>query len=143
MRLLDLGMLGSMVLVGVLGGAPAGRGGHVRDDVQCGEAATQLRTTLYFGLGRPSGLVTEQEWQMFLMDQVTTRFPDGLTVLEAQGQWRQADGDIGHERSKLVVLVHPETEAARAALQEIVAQYRYTFEQESVLWETSSVCVAP
>jgi hypothetical protein len=64
-------------------------------------------------------------------------------VLEAQGQWRQADGDIGHERSKLVVLVHPETEGARAALQEIVAQYRYTFEQESVLWETSSVCVAP
>ena len=52
--------------------------------MECGtSAAPQLRTTLYFGLARPKGAVTELEWQIFLRDEVTARFPDGLTVWEA------------------------------------------------------------
>ena len=50
-------------------------------EVQCGAtAASQLRTTPYFGLARPKGSVSELEWQVFLRDEVTTRFPEGLTV---------------------------------------------------------------
>src|SRR5947207_7650709 len=67
----------------------------------CGTAsAPQLRTTLYFGLARPKGSVSELEWQMFLRDEVTSRFPQGLTVWEADGQRRMPDGVLGHERSK-------------------------------------------
>lgn len=76
-------------------------------DPQCGSAAAQVRTTLYFGLSKQKGSVSELEWQMFLRDEVTTRFPAGLTVWEAEGQWRGADGVIGHERSKVLLLVHP------------------------------------
>ena len=47
-------------------------------------SAPQLRTTLYFRLARPKGAVTELEWQLFLRDEVTTRFPAGLTVWEAE-----------------------------------------------------------
>src|SRR5688500_17329335 len=47
-----------------------------------------LRTTLYFGLARPSGVVSDANWQSFLRDEITPRFPDGLTVWEADGQWR-------------------------------------------------------
>jgi hypothetical protein len=55
----------------------------------CGAAsAAQLRTTLYFGMTRPTGAVSELEWQIFLRDEVTKRFPLGLTVWEAQGQWQ-------------------------------------------------------
>jgi hypothetical protein len=110
---------------------------------QCGSAsAPQLRTTLYFGLARPKGSVSELEWQMFLRDDVTTRFPQGLTVWEAEGQWRAADGLVGHERSKVLLLVHPDTAAARESVQTLIARYRKTFEQESVLWETARVCAA-
>jgi len=109
----------------------------------CGSAsAPQLRTTLYFGLARPKGSVSELEWQMFLRDDVTTRFPQGLTVWEAEGQWRAADGLVGHERSKVLLLVHPDTAAARESVQTLIARYRKTFEQESVLWETARVCAA-
>ena len=107
----------------------------------CGPAGTaHVRTTLYFGLTRPSGRVSEDEWRSFLRQQVTPRFPDGLTVWEAQGQWRRSDGRISRERSKVLLLVHDDTALARATLGELVTAYKQRFEQESVLWESSSVC---
>jgi hypothetical protein len=43
----------------------------------CGPAGTaHVRTTLYFGLTRPRGRVSEDEWRSFLRQQVTPRFPD-------------------------------------------------------------------
>lgn len=109
-------------------------------DQPCGAVSSaQLRTTLYFGLGRPKGMVSELEWQLFLRDEVTARFPQGLTVWEAQGQW-QSHGGIGHERTKVLLLVHPDTRPAQEAVQTVIARYRKAFEQESVLWETARVC---
>ena len=108
----------------------------------CGSAARQLRTTLYFGGARPKGSVSELEWQLFLRDEVTLRFPNGMTVWDAEGQWRGPEGKIGHERTKVLLLVHPDTEAARNAVRVVINRYRKSFEQESVLWETSHVCVA-
>lgn len=107
----------------------------------CGPSGTaHVRTTLYFGLTRPAGTVTESEWRSFLRRHVTPSFPDGLTVLEAQGQWRRADGRIERERSKVLLLVHDDSARARATLGELVATYKRMFEQESVLWESSLVC---
>jgi hypothetical protein len=111
-------------------------------DPQCGTATAQVRTTLYFGLSKQKGSVSELEWQMFLKDDVTSRFPEGLTSWEAEGQWRGADGSIGHERSKVLLLVHPDTPAARTSVQTVIERYRKSFEQESVLWETARVCAA-
>ena len=111
--------------------------------LDCGvTSAPQIRTTLYFGLARPKGAVSELEWQMFLRDEVTKRFPDGLTVWEAEGQWRTPEGPIDHERSKVLLLVHPDTTQARHAVQEVISTYRRMFEQQSVLWESARVCGA-
>ena len=111
-------------------------------DDPCLASAAQLRTTLYFGLARPKGSVSELDWQMFLRDEVTSRFPAGLTVWDADGQWRGAAGTIDHENSKVLLLVHPDTPAARESVQGVIERYRKTFDQESVLWETARVCVA-
>lgn len=111
-------------------------------DPQCGAASAQVRTTLYFGLQKAKGSVSELEWQMFLRDEVTTRFPAGLTVWEAQGQWRTGAGTIEHERSKVLLLVHPDTPEARSSVQSVIERYRKGFDQESVLWETARVCAA-
>ena len=111
--------------------------------MDCGvSSAPQLRTTLYFGLARPKGAVTELEWQLFLRDEVTRRFPDGLTVWGAEGQWRTPAGSIDHEQSKVLLLVHPDTPAARQSVLALIETYRKTFEQQSVLWESARVCVA-
>jgi Protein of unknown function (DUF3574) len=111
--------------------------------MDCGaKSAAQVRTTLYFGLARPKGAVSELEWQIFLRDEVTKRFPAGLTVWEAEGQWRSAAGSIDHEQSKVLLLVHPDTTAARDSVQDLIGAYRSGFQQESVLWESARVCVA-
>ena len=122
--------------------APAGTQG-VTVTTDCGATSTsQLRTTLYFGLARPKGSVSELEWQIFLRDEVTRRFPEGLTVWGAEGQWRTPAGTIDHEQSKILLLVHPDTATARQSVQAVIEAYRKIFEQQSVLWESARVCVA-
>jgi hypothetical protein len=109
----------------------------------CGDpSAAQLRTTLYFGTLRPNGAVSDLEWQLFLRDEVTQRFPAGFTAWEAQGQWRSPKGDVHQERSKVLLLVHPDTTKANGFVQDVIAQYRKQFDQQSVLWETARVCVS-
>ena len=147
MRASIIGMVSVAFSLGVVVGPALTASGQAQTAVaaapQCGATASpQLRTTLYFGLARPKGAVSELEWQLFLRDQVTVRFPEGLTVWGAQGQWRRPDGAIDHEQSKVLLLVHPDTPSALAGVQEVIARYRQTFDQESVLWETARVCAA-
>jgi hypothetical protein len=111
--------------------------------MECGGgSASQVRTTLYFGLSRAKGpAVSELEWQLFLRDEVTKRFPEGLTVWEATGQWRTPTGTIDREQSKVLLLVHADSAAARQSVQALIESYRKTFDQQSVLWERARVCV--
>src|SRR5687768_10726777 len=61
-----------------------------------------VRTELFFGLSRPGGRITERQFDRFVDDEVTPRFPDGLTLVSGDGQFRLADGEIVEERSKLL-----------------------------------------
>jgi hypothetical protein len=136
----------SLALAGCAG-ATSPNPGNLAQRVASGGGCTPsgtayVRTTLYFGLTRPAGTVSEPEWQGFLQGEVTSRFPNGFTVLEADGQWRRADGTVGRERTKILVVVHDGRPAAYSALIAIVTDYKKKFEQESVLWETASVCAA-
>jgi hypothetical protein len=99
-----------------------------------------MRTTLYFGLNRRGGNVTDGQWKSFVRDEVTARFPQGLTVWEAGGQWRRSDGAIVRERSKILLLVHDDNPAVHGSIRSIVERYKRLFEQESVLWETARIC---
>ena len=95
-----------------------------------------IRTELYFGRNKPSGgTVSVEEWRRFVDEFVTPRFPDGLTILEANGQWRGKDGIIAREQSMVVVLLYSrkDRKAANAKIEEIRAEYKKRFEQESVL----------
>jgi hypothetical protein len=104
--------------------------------------ARYTRTTLYFGLAKPAGTITERQWKVFVREDITPRFPQGFTIWEAHGQWRGADGRINQERAKVLLLVHANSVAAREALSALVESYKNSFQQESVLWETAVVCAA-
>lgn len=134
----------ALVVLGGGGLAPAAQAQGAPAAPDCGPGArSQIRTTLYFAQLRLSGRpIRAREWQGFLRDEVTPRFPDGLTAWDARGQWRSPSGRVDHEPSKVLVLVHPDSEAARAAVQEVIAVYRKAFDNESVLWESARVCVA-
>lgn len=89
--------------------------------------------TLFFGLSTARGPVNEAEWNDFLRDIVTPRFPDGFTYWEANGQWRGADNRFVQERSMVLQIIHPDTFQTESAIQEIIHRYQAQFEQDSVL----------
>lgn len=73
------------------------------------KATRWQRAELYFGLGRIGGADAAdyaQRWQAFLDEEVTPRFPDGFSVLDAHGQWKKREtGSIERLNSKLVVIL--------------------------------------
>jgi hypothetical protein len=101
------------------------------------------RTELFFGLSRPGGVVTEEDFKNFLDARVTPRFPDGLTLLAGSGQFRSADGTILSEGAKLLILLYPRHDRdAHAKIEQIRGDYKAQFQQESVLRADEAACVS-
>ena len=72
-------------------------------------------------------------------------WPSSIAAMQAAAAYNleiEASGQIEHEGSKVLLLVHPDNAAARSSVQAVIARYRQKFDQESVLWETAQVCVA-
>jgi hypothetical protein len=93
--------------------------------------------------------VSEAAWSRFLAHEVTPRFPDGLTVLDSIGQWRDLGG--GHARrgqqgllvrepGKVVVIVAPDTAKTYDDAAAVVAAYKRRFRQQSVGMIAREVC---
>ena len=94
------------------------------------------RTELYFGTGKPDGTeVTEEEWQEFLLNEVTPRFPDGFTVVSAMGQYRDSTGKVVREHSRMLIILFPKRarSAVDSKVEEIRKAYCDRFKQESVM----------
>jgi hypothetical protein len=108
-----------------------------------GDAAHPAQTTgwvetrLYFGLGPADHAdqgVTEQGWRAFLDEEVTPRFPDGLSVIDAYGQWQgKTQSTPERLRSKMLVIDHPDTAAARDRIEAIRVAWKRRTGDASVL----------
>ena len=90
-------------------------------------------TRLYMGQATPSGHVTDAEWQQFITETVTPRFPEGFTVLNAHGQWRGPDGGIRQEETRVLEIVHDDDPQSQAQVRALAHAYKRRFSQESVL----------
>lgn len=105
-----------------------------------------VRVELYFGTSQPDGeAVTDEEWQAFLDEEITPRFPDGLTVLDGYGQFlNSSDVIIAEESIVLIIFVPLEFAASSSDLvEEVRDTYETQFEQESVLRADSEpVCIS-
>jgi hypothetical protein len=87
--------------------------------------------------------VSETQWAAFVDREISPRFPDGLTVLEAKGEWRDtARNTIVHEPSKLVEIVLPGKPDDVDALNRIAQAYKSRFHQQSVGIVIRSACVS-
>jgi len=93
-----------------------------------------LQVDLYFGA------IGEREWAAFLDEEVTPRFPDGLSVLDVRGQSRNLQGRIERERTKLLVVVVFDAPAHRPKVQAIVEGYSRRYGQHNVFHVEHGVC---
>ena len=93
------------------------------------------RTELFFGTAiRTGGQVTERQFKAFLDSEITPRFPLGLTVVTAYGQFLNSTGVIQQETSFVLILLYPlSSQDSSRKIEEIRALYKARFNQESVL----------
>jgi hypothetical protein len=117
--------------------APATTSGICRP----GEQAA-IMESLYFGTAMPAGSVTQAQWQQFLAEVITPRFPDGLTAWAAAGQWRNPSGVLHKEDSYVLHVVHPEHERFEKAVREVIDEYKSRFDQEAVLRVRTPTCIS-
>ena len=91
-------------------------------------------------LGR--GKASEARWKRFLAREVTPRFPDGLTVYETTGQWRDpATKAITREKSRVLRII-VSADIARDKIDALAAAYKTQFAQKSVGIVMRPACVS-
>jgi hypothetical protein len=99
---------------------------------------------LMFGrnIGRRLG-VSEAEWSRFVDREIVSRFPSGLTMFNAAGEWRDGTSSkIMREPSKVVQIVLPGQAEDTTRLSEIIAAYKQRFKQQSVVMIVRPACVS-
>ena len=101
-----------------------------------------LVTQMFFGLSVPNGRpVTPAAWRRFVRLEVTTRFPEGFTVTDGQGQWLDtATHTVVRERSKIIIIAAADSAEVRARLTSLANAFRKMFHQQSVGMISSRSC---
>jgi hypothetical protein len=95
-----------------------------------------VRTELFFGTAREDlPPVSDEEWHQFLDSVITPRFPEGLTVYTAEGQFQDESGSVIKEKSFVLLLLYPleEWKKRSAAIEFIREAYKDAYQQQSVL----------
>ncbi len=93
---------------------------------------------LYFGRDIPGGgEVSDADWRAFVDSVITPRFPSGLTIWRADGQWRDRLGATEHETVMVLEVLHPRDAAIDTALEQIAREYKRRFRQEAVMRATT------
>jgi hypothetical protein len=130
MRSLVVMLLGALVLTGCATVSTCG------PNERAGQTAH-----LFFGrnIGEAPG-VDEAAFQDFVARELTPRFPDGMTILDAEGRWSHR-GVLMAEASKMVILAQ-EGAIDRATLAAVRAAYQTRFSQDAVLQSVSTACLA-
>jgi hypothetical protein len=110
----------------------------------CPDGQQRLRTAqLFFGrsvVGAPP--VSEAAFGKFVDEELTPRFPDGLTVLDGGGQWRGPENKLIRESSKIVLIVLPAKGDAAKRIEAVRNAYKSRFHRDSVLLITQAACVS-
>jgi len=87
--------------------------------------------------------VREDDFGRFVDREIMSRFPNGLTVFNAAGQWREKASDkIVREPSKIVLIVLPGKTEDLARIYEIAQAYKTRFKQPSVGVILRPACVS-
>lgn len=133
-----------LVLALLLGACTPAPSQRAESEACAASATAQVIATMYFGrnIGGELG-VDDAAWQSFVDTEITPRFPDGLTITDAQGQWRDSETRaIVHEPSKALTVFLSDEAADRAALDQIADAYKAQFQQQAVALVVETSCVS-
>jgi hypothetical protein len=116
------------------------------DPAHPGHTAGWVDTKLYFGLGpadEPAKGISESAWRAFLDKEVTSRFPDGLSVIDVYGQWQgKSETTPERIRTKLLIIDYPDSDDNRARIEAIRSAWKKLTGDQSVMRVTEPADVS-
>jgi hypothetical protein len=116
------------------------------DAAHPGQTSGWVDTKLYFGLGpadQSDKGVSEAQWREFLDKEVTSRFPDGLSVVDVYGQWQSKKNPTPERlRSKLLIIDYPDNRENREKIEAIRSAWKQMTGDQSVLRVTQPADVS-
>lgn len=94
---------------------------------------------VYLGLNRPDGgIVSYEDMQRFIDGPVSEAFPDGFTVFQAQGGWRDlVSGETIREPSAILEVAHGPQDTAK--VRALAQAYKAEFGQQAVMIATTPI----
>ena len=103
-----------------------------------------LVAELFFGRGiKGRESLTDAEWAEFSAQTIRPNFPDGFTVFDGEGQWRNPQtGHIAGSRTKVLVIAAKREPDLARRLAAVIDAYKTEFHQQSVGIITRDSCAA-
>ncbi|HVI30742.1 DUF3574 domain-containing protein [Phenylobacterium sp.] len=135
---------GGLLLALALSGCATVDRAEAPQEPACPAGQEHLRTAQLF-FGRSVGqtpTVSEAAFDQFVDQEITPRFPDGLTILDGGGQWRGSENQLIREAAKVVLIVLPRKGDAPQKINAVRDAYKKRFSQETVLLITQAACVS-
>lgn len=89
---------------------------------------------LFFGRDIPGhASLTDREWSQFASNVIAKEFPEGFTVTDGDGGWRDpATGVTTRERTKVLIVATPRSPDLAARIARVRAAYAGSYAQASV-----------
>jgi hypothetical protein len=101
------------------------------------------RLEIVFGRDiKGGGRVSDKQWRSYVQQVLSPTFPDGLSVVEAEGRWVSPTGQAYVEDSFVVLIYLPADAAPGERIDAVVKDYKARFQQESVLVSANPSCLA-
>ena len=103
-----------------------------------------VEAELFFGRDiADSAPVTDAQWSDFEAGVIARNFPDGFTVTDGDGEWRDPKSlKVVHEPSKILLVAAKPSPALKEKLEAVIDAYKTRFHQQSVGVITREVCAS-
>ena len=103
-----------------------------------------LVAELFFGRNiKERGPLTDAEWAEFAAQTITPNFPEGFTVFDGEGQWRNPQtGNIAGGPTKILLVAVKRAPDLARRLSSVIDAYKARFRQQSVGIITGEACAA-
>lgn len=108
----------------------------------CPAGQTPLRTAQLFLSAKAPAKLDERDLRRFVDQEVTPRFPDGVTIVNGGGKWKGSENRLIREADKVVLLVLPASGAGPTQVEAVRTAYRTRFKQEPVVVLPPPACDA-
>jgi hypothetical protein len=110
----------------------------------CPNGGYRQTAELVFGRVSSDGKagVSEVEFAKFLDGEVSPRFPQGMTVIDAEGRWTPPAGSMIRTPAKMVMIILPGNADDAKKLDAVRVAYKTRFHQPSALLMTTGDCTS-